>query len=108
MKIAALLLLAGIAAFGQPYPLEELIATARGGAGAPGLKDRITKTLGGRGGVAVWGQDYLFVAAAPAQVTISIGHVEVRAAPVSPPARRPAFRPRVTLDEYLRRSGDSR
>jgi hypothetical protein len=46
--------------------------------------------------------------AAPAQVTISIGHVEVRAAPVSPPARRPAFRPRVTLDEYLRRSGDSR
>jgi len=45
---------------------------------------------------------------ASAQVTISIGHVEVRAAPVSPPARRPAFRPRVTLDEYLRRSGDSR
>jgi hypothetical protein len=46
--------------------------------------------------------------AAPAQVTISIGHVEVRAAPVSQPPRRPAFRPRVTLDEYLRRSGDSR
>jgi hypothetical protein len=46
--------------------------------------------------------------AAPPQVTISIGHVEVRAAPVSQPARRPAFRPRVTLDEYLRRSGDAR
>jgi hypothetical protein len=47
--------------------------------------------------------------AAPPQVTISIGHVEVRAAPVSPPPRRPAFRPRVTLDEYLnRRTGDSR
>jgi hypothetical protein len=45
---------------------------------------------------------------APASVTISIGHVEVRAAPVSSPARRPAFRPRVTLDEYLRRSGDKR
>jgi hypothetical protein len=45
---------------------------------------------------------------APASVTISIGHVEVRAAPVSPPARRPPFRPRVTLDEYLRRSGDKR
>jgi len=72
MKIPALLLLAGIAAFAQPYPLEELIATARGGVGAPALKDRITKTLGGRGGVAVWGQDYLFVAAAPAQVSISI------------------------------------
>jgi hypothetical protein len=46
---------------------------------------------------------------APTQITISIGHVEVRAAPVSLPPRRPAFRPRVTLDEYLsRRSGDSR
>ena len=46
--------------------------------------------------------------AAAAQVTISIGHVEVRAAPVSQPARRPPFRPRVTLEEYLRRSGDKR
>lgn len=44
----------------------------------------------------------------PPHVTISIGHVEVRAAPVSQPARRPAFRPRVTLDDYLRRSGDAR
>jgi enterochelin esterase family protein len=72
MKIAALLLLAGYAAYAQPYPLEELITAARGGAGAPGLKDRITKTLGPRGGVAIWGQDYLFVSTAPAQVTISI------------------------------------
>ncbi len=47
--------------------------------------------------------------AAPPHVTISIGHVEIRAAPVSPPPRRPSFRPRMTLDEYLgRRTGDSR
>jgi hypothetical protein len=46
--------------------------------------------------------------AAPTQITISIGHVEVRAAPVSQPPRQPAFRPRVTLDEYLRRTGESR
>jgi hypothetical protein len=46
--------------------------------------------------------------AAPTQITISIGHVEVRAAPVSQPLRRPASRPRVTLDEYLRQTGDRR
>jgi hypothetical protein len=49
------------------------------------------------------------VSAAPPQVTISIGHVEIRAAPVSQPPRRPAFRPRVTLDDFLgRRSGEPR
>jgi hypothetical protein len=46
--------------------------------------------------------------AAPPHITISIGHVEVRATPVSQPLRRPTFRPRVTLDEYLRRTGDTR
>jgi hypothetical protein len=40
----------------------------------------------------------------PPDVTIAIGHIEVRAAP--PPApRRSAAQPRVTLSEFLRRSG---
>jgi hypothetical protein len=51
-------------------------------------------------------------AAAPAtalEVTISIGHIDVRAAPPPAPARsRPAFRPRVTLDEFLAASQDRR
>lgn len=37
------------------------------------------------------------------EITISIGHIEVRAAPAPEPPRKPAARPRVTLDEYLRR-----
>jgi hypothetical protein len=37
------------------------------------------------------------------EVTISIGHIEVCAAPAPEPPRKPAVRPRVTLDEYLRR-----
>ena len=37
------------------------------------------------------------------EVTISIGHIEVRAAPPAEPARRPAPRARVTLEEFLRR-----
>ncbi|MDR3698712.1 MAG: alpha/beta hydrolase-fold protein [Candidatus Sulfopaludibacter sp.] len=60
------------ALFAQTPPLEELIAAARGGPSAPGLKDRIAKTLSARGGTAVWGQDYLFVADSPSAVTISI------------------------------------
>ena len=58
--------------FAQTPPLEELIAAARGGPAAAGLQDRITKTLSARGGVAIWGQDYLFVANSPSSVTISI------------------------------------
>lgn len=40
-------------------------------------------------------------------ITISIGHVEVRNAPAPPPAapRRPAFRPAVSLDTFLKRGG---
>jgi hypothetical protein len=35
-------------------------------------------------------------------VTISIGHIDVRAAPAAAPARnRPAFRPRVSLEDFL-------
>jgi hypothetical protein len=36
-------------------------------------------------------------------VTVSIGHIEVRAAPA--PQRRSEFRPRVSLSDFLRRSG---
>jgi enterochelin esterase-like enzyme len=72
MKKFALLLLASSAAFAQTPPLEELIGLARQGPGAPGLQDRITKTLSARGGTAVWGQDYLFVSNSPSPVSISI------------------------------------
>jgi enterochelin esterase family protein len=72
MKTFALLLLASMSAFAQASPLEELIALARQGPGAPGLQDRITKTLSARGGTAIWGQDYLFVSNSPTPVTISI------------------------------------
>ncbi len=72
MKILAVFALAASAALAQPFPLEELISLAHSGPNAPGLKERITKTLGARGGNAVWGQDYLFVTSAPEAVTISI------------------------------------
>lgn len=52
--------LAGLAA-GQVHPLEALIESARTGPSTPGLADMITKTLSAHGGVAVWGEDYLFV-----------------------------------------------
>jgi len=49
-------------AFAQEFaPLQGLIESARQGASANGLADEITKTLGAKGGVAVWGEDYLFV-----------------------------------------------
>jgi enterochelin esterase-like enzyme len=72
MKKIALFLLASSACYAQTPPLEELIESARQGAAAPGLKERIVKTLSARGGNAVWGQDYLFVADAPSAVSISI------------------------------------
>lgn len=72
MKRFALFLVVSSALSAQTPPLQELIETARQGSAAPGLKDRITKTLSARGGTAVWGQDYLFVADSPSPVTISI------------------------------------
>ena len=72
MRRLLLFLVAAAACFAQTSPLEELIDAARGGPSAPGLKDHITTTLSARGGTAVWGQDYLFVADSPAPVTISI------------------------------------
>ena len=72
MKKLVLFLLTSSAALAQAPPLEELIALARQGPAAPGLKDRIAKTLSARGGNAVWGQDYLFVSDSPAPVSISL------------------------------------
>jgi enterochelin esterase-like enzyme len=73
MKPAFLILLTASACLGQTSALEDVIATARMGPSAPGLKDKITKTLGARGGTAVWGQDYLFVANSPTgAATVSI------------------------------------
>ncbi len=72
MKKLVLFLLTTSAALAQTSALEELIALARQGPSAPGLRDRIAKTLSARGGNAVWGQDYLFVADSPAPVTISL------------------------------------
>jgi hypothetical protein len=43
------------------------------------------------------------------EVTILIGHIEVRAAPASePPRARAPFRPRVTLDDFLDQQGRQR
>jgi enterochelin esterase family protein len=61
MKNIAILLLSASFAFGQSHPLEQLIETARSGPAAPGLADLVSKTLSAHGGVAVWGEDYLFV-----------------------------------------------
>src|SRR5215469_12126453 len=70
MRTIALLVLAASAFCAQTFPIEELIETARQGPSTPGLKDRITKTLGAHGGQNVWGQDFLFVADSPSPVTI--------------------------------------
>jgi hypothetical protein len=43
-----------------------------------------------------------------ANVIISIGHIEVRAAQAAERPRRPAFRPRVSLDEFLGRKNGAR
>jgi enterochelin esterase-like enzyme len=45
----------------QDHPLAHMIELARQGGDAAGLPDSITKTLSAHGGVAVWGQDFLFV-----------------------------------------------
>ena len=71
MKICTLLLIAA-PAFAQTPPPEELISLARQGPAAPALAEHITRTLSARGGVAVWGQDYLFVSSSPAPVSVSI------------------------------------
>jgi enterochelin esterase family protein len=72
MKRTLFLLLLSPALFAQNSSPEELIALARQGPSAAGLKDQIVKAMGPRGGNAVWGQDYLFVADSPSAVTVSI------------------------------------
>jgi enterochelin esterase-like enzyme len=58
----------------QIHPLEQLLQTARQGPAATGLADQISQTLSPKGGVAVWGQDYLFVTdvGAAAQAAVSV------------------------------------
>jgi enterochelin esterase family protein len=56
----------------QIHPLEQLISAARQGPNATGLADLIKKTFSGKGGTAVWGQDYLFVTESPVPASISI------------------------------------
>src|SRR5260370_41128826 len=74
MKKLVLFLLTSSAVLAQSPPLEELIALARQGPAAPGLKDRITKTLSARGGNAVWCQDYPFVSDSPQPVSVSLAN----------------------------------
>src|SRR5579875_1084537 len=47
------------------HPLEQLVSTARHGSAAPGLAGIVTSTLTPHGGVAVWGQEYLFATDLP-------------------------------------------
>jgi len=61
MNKFALLILSASLVFAQAHPLEQLIETARQGPAAAGLADLVAKTLSAHGGVAVWGEDYLFV-----------------------------------------------
>jgi hypothetical protein len=42
------------------------------------------------------------------EITISIGHIEVRSAPMPARPRKAAFRPRVTLDDFLKRKPGGR
>jgi enterochelin esterase-like enzyme len=56
----------------EVHPLEQLIEAARKAPPDGTLKDVISKTLTPRGGVAIWGQDYLFVTEATAPPVISI------------------------------------
>jgi enterochelin esterase family protein len=58
MKIPILLLFSALLS-GQSFPLQDLIVLAR--RASPALPEAISKTLGAKGGVAVWGEDFLFV-----------------------------------------------
>lgn len=69
LAVAGLL---AVCAGAQTHPLESLIEAARKGAASPGLPELIAKTLTAKGGTAVWGQDFLFVAASDDAVTVSI------------------------------------
>lgn len=74
MKLAtlAVCLVLGATTYAQDHPLAQLIEAARQGPAAPGLQELVVKTLSPKGGAAVWGQDYLFVAPSTSAATVSI------------------------------------
>jgi enterochelin esterase-like enzyme len=86
LKQSALLLFPLLAAtaaagFAQTNPVQELVESARLGAGSPVFQDVLKKEMP-KGGVQVWGQDFLFVSASDQPVTISID--EQPAIPLTP------------------------
>lgn len=74
MKHAYLVVCLALAtiACAQDHPLAQLIDAARQGPTTPGLQELVTKTLTAKGGVAVWGQDYLFVVPSAFPTSVSI------------------------------------
>ena len=74
MKSTILTLWLGVAsvAMADISPLAQLVDSARQGSAAPGLVDMINRTLGPKGGTAVWGEDYLFITPSTSPATISI------------------------------------
>jgi enterochelin esterase family protein len=75
MKLLAALAIAlalCVASRAQMHPLAQLIEAARQGPSNPALADMISKTLGPKGGVAVWQQEFLFVTASDTPASISI------------------------------------
>jgi len=56
----------------QAHPLAQLIDAARQGPSRAGLAELISTTLTPKGGVAVWGQEFLFVTASDMPATVSI------------------------------------
>ena len=57
--------------FAQTHPIQELVEAARGGASSPAFQAALKKEMP-RGGVQVWGQDFLFVSQSDQPVTVSI------------------------------------
>jgi enterochelin esterase-like enzyme len=54
-----------VAADPEVHPVEQLVNAARGGPAVAGLSEMAAKTLSPHGGVAVWGQEYLFITDLP-------------------------------------------
>ncbi len=72
MKSTLLLLSAlSAAAFAQSNPIQDLVEAARLGPASPVFQELVKKEMP-RGGVQVWGQDFLFVNASDQPVTLTI------------------------------------
>lgn len=69
-RILCVLFCAFSPVFAQVHPLEQLIKLARNEPNSSQLPELIGKTLAQHGGVAVWGQDYLFVTDSGSSVSI--------------------------------------